>query len=109
MGSRCSSKAPGEIMRIWHNGGNVPSSISKVPIVLKTNMPFVMKNDVAYEIVSRSKYALHLRIKMGICEGYPGSIRPDYQGRADYFGTSVNEAARFMDAGECSHDKYLCP
>ena len=39
------------------------------------------------------------RIKMGVCEGYPGSIRPDYLGRADYFGTSVNEAARFMDAG----------
>ncbi|GAX81930.1 hypothetical protein CEUSTIGMA_g9358.t1, partial [Chlamydomonas eustigma] len=38
------------------------------------------------------------RLKMGVCEGVPGSIVPDYLGRADYHGTSVNQAARFMDA-----------
>ena len=37
---------------------------------------------------------------MGICEGSPRSILPDHMGRADYFGASINQAARFMDAGE---------
>ena len=37
---------------------------------------------------------------MGVCEGVPGSIMPDHMGRADYHGASVNQAARFMDAGE---------
>ncbi len=37
---------------------------------------------------------------MGLCEGCPRSILPDYMGRADYLGDSVNQAARFMDAGE---------
>ena len=36
------------------------------------------------------------RIKMGLSEGVPGSIRPDHNGRADYFGASVNKAARLM-------------
>lgn len=36
---------------------------------------------------------------MGICEGSPHSIMPDYLGRADFCGNSVNQAARFMDAG----------
>ena len=40
------------------------------------------------------------RLKMGICEGSPRSILPDHMGRADYFGASINQAARFMDAGE---------
>ena len=40
------------------------------------------------------------RIKMGMSEGVPGSIRPDHNGRADYFGASVNKAARLMDAGK---------
>ena len=40
------------------------------------------------------------RIKMGLSEGVPGSIRPDHNGRADYFGASVNKAARLMGAGE---------
>jgi hypothetical protein len=40
------------------------------------------------------------RLKMGICEGYPKSILPDHVGRADYFGASVNQAARYMDAGK---------
>ena len=40
------------------------------------------------------------RIKMGLSEGVPGSIRPDHNGRADYFGASVNKAARLMDAGK---------
>ena len=36
---------------------------------------------------------------MGLCEGVPGSITPNHAGRADYHGASVNQAARFMDAG----------
>ena len=36
---------------------------------------------------------------MGICEGSPASIMPDHMGRADYHGTSINQAARIMDAG----------
>ena len=40
---------------------------------------------------------------MGICEGSPASIMPDHMGRADYHGTSVNLAARIMDAGEGGH------
>ena len=40
------------------------------------------------------------RIKMGVCEGVPGSIMPDHMGHADYHGASINQAARFMDAGE---------
>ena len=36
---------------------------------------------------------------MGICEGIPSSIMPDHLGRADYHGTCINQAARFMDAG----------
>ena len=36
---------------------------------------------------------------MGVCEGFPNSIQPDENGRADYHGQSVNQAARFMSAG----------
>lgn len=36
---------------------------------------------------------------MGVCEGQPRSILPDCNGRADYLGDSINQAARFMDAG----------
>ena len=36
---------------------------------------------------------------MGVCEGFPNSIMPDENGRADYHGASVNLAARFMSAG----------
>ena len=39
------------------------------------------------------------RLKMGLCEGVPGSITPNHAGRADYNGACVNQAARFMDAG----------
>ena len=39
------------------------------------------------------------RLKMGVCEGSPASIMPDHLGRADYHGASINQAARFMDAG----------
>ena len=35
------------------------------------------------------------RLKMGVCEGLPGSIRPDYLGRADYNGASVNQVSVF--------------
>ncbi|GAX77398.1 hypothetical protein CEUSTIGMA_g4844.t1 [Chlamydomonas eustigma] len=38
------------------------------------------------------------RLKMGVCEGVPGSIMPNHLGRADYHGACVNQAARFMDA-----------
>ncbi|KAG1652770.1 hypothetical protein FOA52_009371, partial [Chlamydomonas sp. UWO 241] len=38
------------------------------------------------------------RLKMGLCEGIPGSVMPDFSGRADYAGTSINQAARYMDA-----------
>lgn len=35
---------------------------------------------------------------MGVCEGTPRAVLPDYSGRADYTGANVNQAARFMDA-----------
>ena len=38
------------------------------------------------------------RIKIGIAEGHLRSITPDWTGRADCHGPSVNQAARFMDA-----------
>jgi hypothetical protein len=37
---------------------------------------------------------------MGVCEGTPRAVLPDYSGRADYTGANVNQAARFMDAGK---------
>lgn len=36
---------------------------------------------------------------MGVCEGPPKSILPDHLGHADYHGASINQSARFMDAG----------
>jgi class 3 adenylate cyclase len=38
------------------------------------------------------------RVKMGVCEGRPRSLVANEEGRADYFGASVNQAARYMDA-----------
>jgi len=38
------------------------------------------------------------RLKMGVCEGTPQKVMPDHLGRADYYGPSVNQAARYMDA-----------
>lgn len=38
------------------------------------------------------------RLKMGLSEGPPRSILPDNNGRADFYGESVNQAARFMNA-----------
>ena len=38
------------------------------------------------------------RLKMGVCEGAPQKVMPDHLGRADYYGPSVNQAARYMDA-----------
>ena len=50
------------------------------------------------------------RLKMGVCEGSPRSILPDHMGRADYHGASINQAARFMDAGENGQgDCYEAP
>ncbi|GAX74578.1 hypothetical protein CEUSTIGMA_g2027.t1 [Chlamydomonas eustigma] len=39
------------------------------------------------------------RLKMGVCEGQPKTIIPDHLARADYHGASVNQSARYMDAG----------
>lgn len=39
------------------------------------------------------------RLKMGICEGPPKTILPDHLGRADYHGETINQSARYMDAG----------
>jgi hypothetical protein len=39
------------------------------------------------------------RLKMGVCEGVPSTVLPDHLGRADYHGSSINQAARYMDAG----------
>ena len=36
---------------------------------------------------------------MGVCEGSPKSILPDHLGHADYHGASINQSARYMDAG----------
>ena len=47
------------------------------------------------------------RLKMGVCEGQPKTIAPDHMGRADYHGTSVNQAARYMDAGNMSRNAML--
>ena len=40
------------------------------------------------------------RLKMGVNEGSPVSIMPNHMGRADYYGTCINLAARLLDAGE---------
>jgi hypothetical protein len=53
----------------------------------------------------------YCRLKMGLCTGRPRFITPDHLGRADYHGSSINLAARFMDAGKhCSrwHVVSLC-
>ena len=36
---------------------------------------------------------------MGVCEGSPKSVLPDHLGHADYHGASINQSARYMDAG----------
>lgn len=50
---------------------------------------------------------------MGVCEGFPRSLLPDFAGKADYLGDNVNQAARFMDAGngrikEASGPRHRC-
>eukprot|EP00775_Hariotina_reticulata_P011161 gene11161-11311_t len=40
-------------------------------------------------------------LKIGLAEGIPDSISLDHLGRADYFGSSVNLAARMMDIAAC--------
>ena len=61
-----------------------------------------------WAVLEHARFPLHThtpsapsspRLKMGLCEGVPGSIGPDHLGRADYHGASVNLAARLMDAG----------
>lgn len=47
------------------------------------------------------------RLKMGVCEGHPKSIIPDHLARADYHGASVNQSARYMDAGEGTREVVL--
>lgn len=38
------------------------------------------------------------RLRMGFAAGQPNSVLPDHTGRANYYGHSVNRAARFMEA-----------
>ncbi|WIA21437.1 hypothetical protein OEZ85_000648 [Tetradesmus obliquus] len=38
------------------------------------------------------------RLRMGLSEGQPTCVLPDHAGRANYYGASVNRAARYMDA-----------
>eukprot|EP00878_Enallax_costatus_P046993 GHUV01057339.1.p1 GENE.GHUV01057339.1~~GHUV01057339.1.p1 ORF type:complete len:472 (+),score=123.21 GHUV01057339.1:459-1874(+) len=52
----------------------------------------IVETDISGEMVFGGP-----RFKMGVCEGTPRSILPDHTGRADYFGPSVNMAARFAD------------
>ena len=40
------------------------------------------------------------RLRMGLAEGVPGSIRPDPMGRAEYAGTVSDLATKLMEAGE---------
>ena len=40
------------------------------------------------------------RLKMGMAEGVPDSIRPDTLGRANYFGQAVDLASRIEETGE---------
>ena len=47
------------------------------------------------------------RLKMGMCEGQANSVIPDHLGKADYHGPSINQAARFMDAGKGSDLRLL--
>lgn len=37
------------------------------------------------------------RLRMGLAEGQPNSVLPDHTGRANYYGSSVNRAARYAD------------
>eukprot|EP00775_Hariotina_reticulata_P011160 gene11160-11310_t len=48
---------------------------------------------------SVSEIGAHRRpsLKMGLADGVPASVLIDHLGHADYFGSSVNLAARFMD------------
>eukprot|EP00775_Hariotina_reticulata_P004431 gene4431-4686_t len=41
---------------------------------------------------------LQLKLNMGLAEGVPEKLTPDFLGRADYLGMSVNLAARMMAA-----------
>lgn len=91
-------KSMGEIVRAWgqacqgspeHKAQVVSPLLSRLQCLRLTPQP-------------RSPWfmcAPTCRLKMGVCEGSPRSILPDYLGRADYCGNSVNQAARFMDAG----------
>lgn len=38
------------------------------------------------------------RLRVGLCEGVPRAMLPDHAGRADYYGSSINQAARMTDA-----------
>ena len=42
---------------------------------------------------------------MGVCEGLPGSIRPDHLGRADYNGASVNQVGNGALSTRCTVDR----
>jgi hypothetical protein len=53
----------------------------------------VVEYDIRGKLVFRGP-----RLKMGMCQGVPQRVMPDHLGRADYYGPSVNQAARYMDA-----------
>ncbi|KAF5843591.1 hypothetical protein DUNSADRAFT_12853 [Dunaliella salina] len=66
-------------------------------------------NTKAY--ASSRMHARGCRMKMGLNEGKPDSIQPDYLGRGDYNGDVVNQASRFMEGaaagGMVSCDEQL--
>eukprot|EP00775_Hariotina_reticulata_P004238 gene4238-4488_t len=63
------------------------------PQQLLTLSNFGVQLDAAGRLVFRGP-----RLKMGLCQGTPNCILPDFMGRADYHGPFVNQAARYADA-----------
>ena len=59
----------------------------------------IHKKSHRWNILRPSACPPFARLKMGVCEGFPKSIIPDHLARADYHGASVNQSARYMDAG----------
>ena len=45
----------------------------------------VQRCNIGCDIECHLSLGFH-RIKMGVCEGFPNSIQPDEDGRADYHG-----------------------
>jgi len=63
-------------------------------------LPASILADAAFAPVISAETRLPLfrgpRLRMGLAEGQPNSLLPDHAGRANYYGGSVNRAARFM-------------